>query len=267
MAEDSGQNQDKKAELERGVEDSRQKLALLLQQLKMARVQMLIATIVAVIVILIYIYGVYGKGKDHYEQNFTEAKIRAVWETRSKPLSEKVEKIGRQAYADILPIYRKALQGKLEEIRPKAEKNARDTLMELEKQVKSDLDNILSASLNNLTDSLKEKLSSDFEFVDDQTADETFGQFKETMKAQIPKLRDQVDKAVTEEGSDIAEMLNGFDVGELVQLDKQELEKAWVIALLEYASYEFSVAGTSDGLFFSEGGSFWGDFFRQFGQK
>lgn len=265
MAEDSGQNQDKKAELERGVEDSRQKLALLLQQLKMARVQMLIASIVAVVVILIYIYGVYGKGKDHYQQNFTEARVREVWALRSEPLRDKVEKIGRQAYEDILPIYRKTLQDKLEEIRPKAEKNAREVLMELEAQVKSDLDNILSASLNRLTESLKEKLDSDFDFVTDRTAEETFSQFTETMKAQIPKLRDQVDKAVTEEGADIAEMLNKFEVGELVQLDKQDLERAWVITLLEYAAYEFRVAGTPDRLYFSEGGSFWGDFFRQFG--
>ena len=267
MTQDPGQTkaaaEQKKAELERGIEETRQKLAALLGQQKLARVQSLVATLVILVVILAYSYKGYSQGKAHYEANFTMDRIKQVWEGRKEGLIAKVKTVAQQAYDTVLPAYKTELTGRLKDIAPKAEANARRELDGLEAKVKADLTEVMNGSLANLEASLKEKLRKDFPAVANKPPEEAFAAFIDTMKVKLPDLQTAVETAVHDEGLRIQEVMGKFEVGDLTTQERKELEKQWVICLLDYAKYEFSVAGTDEALHFS-GQNFWGDFFKQF---
>ena len=264
MTEDTGQtegtSQQRIAELERGVDDASQQLAVLLHQQKVARTQTLVATLVILVIIIVFGWNLYR----FVTTTFTEDKVMQVVNDKKDDLIGKAKLIAKQAQDEVVPVYKETLIATAKELVPQLEIKAREELMALEANIKGDLTDVINITLKRLEDALQNDMEQKFPFVvKDREPADVFAAFLDTLEKQGPAVQASIDKVIHEEGQRVQDVIVKFPVrSDLDKVDRSELELQLVRMLLQYADYEASVAGTDDALDFGSN-NFWSDTFSK----
>ena len=264
MTEDTGQtegtSQQRIAELERGVDDASQQLAVLLHQQKVARTQTLVATLVILVIILVFGWKLYG----FVTTTFTEDKVMTIVNAKKDQLIDKAKRIVEQAKDEVVPVYKEMLMTTAKELAPQLEIKARDELTALQENIKGDLTEVIDTTLKRLEVALQDDMEQKFPFaVKDKEPQELFAAFLETLQDQGPSVQNKITEVIHEEGQRIQDVIVKFPVrNDLETVDRSELELELVRSLLQYADYEASVAGTDEALDFGSN-SFWSDAFSK----
>ena len=264
MTEDTGQtegtSQQRIAELERGVDDASQQLAVLLHQQKVARIQTLLATLVILVIILVFGMKLCG----FVTTTFAKEEVMRVVNAKKDDLIRKARLIAKQAQDEVVPVYREMLVSTAKELAPQLEAAARDELTGLQENIKGDLTEVINGTLKHLEVALEDDMGQKFPFVvDGREPEEIFAAFIETLQEQGPAVQEKISEVIHEEGQRVQDVIVKFPVrDDLDTVDRSELELELVRSLLQYADYEASVAGTDEALDWGSN-SFWSDAFSK----
>lgn len=196
------------AELERGVDDARQKLAAMLEQQRAARTQVLLA--IGVIVVILLIWG--SKTYSMVKGNLSEEKLMAAAEQYAPHYRDQAMVIMRNSFAEAAPVYRELAAEKLKTMWPQIREDVKNQFQSLAEEIEAEANAALEGSLERIEASVDKNLREKFPYLAEGQA----------MHNLLAKLEAQHDPLVT----DLQNMVDG-EVMRVASAGRAMLERAF----------------------------------------
>lgn len=149
------------AELERAVDDARQKLAAMLEQQRGARTQVLLAVIIILVVMLVW--GV--KTFSMVQTNLSADKLEAAAKQYAPAYMDQGRAILERSFTKALPTYQELGTAKLKELTPQLKESAEQEFTQLADELDAELSATLKEALARIETSVDDALRAKFPYV------------------------------------------------------------------------------------------------------
>lgn len=149
------------AELERAVDDARQKLAAMLEQQRGARTQVFFAVIIILVVMIVW--GV--KTFSMVQTNLSADKLEAAAKQYGPAYMDQGRVILERSFTKALPTYQELGTAKLKELTPQLRESAEQEFTQLADELDGELSETLKASLTRIETRVDDALRAKFPYV------------------------------------------------------------------------------------------------------
>ena len=248
MGEESGSPQgstdQKVAELERIADDTRNKISAIVAAQRAGRVQMIVSTIVIVVIILVFGVKTWTK----MESNFSEAKFKAILNEKGDLLLQQARRALEQTYEQVLPIYKEEAIARVKSVGPAVLEDFKTLASDMPYALRDDIEERLTIAVDRGQNRITEQLQKRFKSVDA----EKMATYLEELKGQLAKhenkLVDRLTEIATDERDRVKKVMIKFDVQDVTDVERRELDRQLLKQILLYALYEVDAVGTDNAL-------------------
>lgn len=248
MTDDSGSPQgsadQKVAELERVADDTRNKISAIVAAQRAGRHQTILATIVIIVIILVFGAKTYSKMKD----NFARERFQTIVEQRGPQLMDDAKRALEKARDAVLPVYKEEAMSRFKSSGPVVLDKAKVHLSNLPEELRDDLEQRLDRSVNKAKEAITAHLQERFEGISPETMKGYIDQLHGKLASKENAMLDKMTGIFNKERQRVKKIMVQLPVAPTEGVDERDLDLALLKAALDYASFEVDMVGTDDAL-------------------